>query len=625
MCVSSARYRYSEFPYNQEWVYQFLTTENNNLDNNKTPYKKIEYSLQDGEEKAEVEIRLHLYYVEFIINGEPTYRPVFDWDWLATIEETDIFFHLLLMTVTLYDRYDIVEQEIIRRLYSLRLTLSKNQIQTIAALFAEHICLISIIDDRYCLEDEDYLEDKDSEESCKEYQKSYKDSSIPPIDPAQLLARLSYVIFMEDSSKLYGALCTPSISTNWIKVFEQPLNGTVHTLFAEECSVNSEDELKQIAMNMLQQQVTTSQYALENLVNLPIAVYLTPSGNMEKNINIPKELTEQQITQQSLTEAIKLFQNGTINRLEFSWKLPFNVKQEYEARRSLVFLKDGGNYVCLLFDDNYVECYGLPVHQSRYKWIEEDFDFVPFLKEKLFSKHIHKSFHTIEIQLEFVFKSIQFLNGFSYWTQAINVSHGRNKYNIDKQLLGNFPVEWAHNNLSDKIYLDIYPSSFTLTNLQKETETIEIKTSNRFKLQNAFQKFLKGEAQEFCLNWSSFNLVLLQEDRRYMLVFLQNETSRFCVANKESYLQTNEEHSKTELFCGKITPSYLLHTDIAAFRNSLELLLAKLDDPQCIINEFGQYTNEEPTEQWTYKIICKEFLKKDKRRMKEYLSTNYTK
>ncbi len=604
MCVPRFCYQYSDFQYNQTWIYKFLTTENDCLDNGKTPYKKIQYSLQDGEERAEVEIRFHLYYIDFIINGEPTYRPVFDWDWLATLEETDMFFHLLLMTVTLYNQYDIVEQEIIRRLYLLDLPLSKNEMNTIAGIFAKYICSLSMTNDSNITE---HLEDENDEE----YSQADKNNSFQPVDPVQLLSQLSYVIFTEDSSKLYGAICAPSI--NWIKVFEQPLNENPEFLFSQKCLVNNEDKLKRFAIDMLQEKVAISEYPLEKLVHLPIAVYLTPDKSEANQINIPKVLTGQQITLEHLREALNLFAEKKINRLEFSWEtqLPFTVKQEYQARRSLVFLREDEKYVCLLFDDASVECYGLPVNPSQDKLMEEDFEFVPFLKEKLFSKHIHKSFHTIQIQLERVFQSIFFPNGYHLWSQAINVSHGRNKYNMDKQLLGNFPVEWAHNNISDKIYLDIYPDSFALTNLQETSETIILKTSNRFKIQTAFQQYLKGQAQQLCLNWSYLNLVLLQENGQYMMVFLHRDNAEFCVADKQSYFKSNNEDAAKELFLGKITPSYLLHKDIAAFRNHLELLLAKITEPECILNEFAQYTNTNLPKEWSFQTLCEEFLGKE--------------
>ena len=45
------------------------------------------------------------------------------------------------------------------------------------------------------------------------------------------------------------------------------------------------------------------------------------------------------------------------------------------------------------------------------------------------------------------------------WDYAVNVDHGRVKYNLDKQLLGDFPAERARNRPSAHFYFSCYTDS----------------------------------------------------------------------------------------------------------------------------------------------------------------------
>ena len=86
-----------ELPWLEEWSRRFLGVEGDCAPEPKTVICALE--------KDRVEVRFHLRYVDFLLNGALVCRPCLEWDRVAGLADTDAFFFLLPITVAVYNRY----------------------------------------------------------------------------------------------------------------------------------------------------------------------------------------------------------------------------------------------------------------------------------------------------------------------------------------------------------------------------------------------------------------------------------------------------------------------------------------------------------------------------------------
>ncbi len=524
----------------------------------KTPmsqYRSIHCAFQDKDEVAKVEIRFFLNHMDFWVNGSYVFRPIFDWDWLAKMEDCDIFFYLLPITVTFSDRTAAVKQEILHRLSITVPFLDDNELNLLSAELAKHVC---------CIPSEELFD--------------LSTGAPTAITAEDLLSTLPCCVLMEGYDNLWG--CNWSSDKPELTVFTHVRYRNVVDSVLSFPDV-SDEEMAQIAMETLQTLIRPLDYCVSKITVPPVAVYADPNlEEIEKDpehirANMPRELLKEQITKESLVELLSLFESGKINRLEISWEIELfhNVQQNYPGRRSLVFIKEDEKQVCMCFDDAEGEVYALECPCSS---DSSQTYFVPFGLDQLFPKHVHSSFSTIRNQLKFVFESMNYPNGTKSWSQAMIVYHGRNKYNMDKRMLGGFPVEWAHNSISEKYYMEDYPSTISATNLQDVCDSYAITSSNRFKFQSVMQQFMKGQLKKLCLSWFGVNhIVLLRDDTRYLFAFLkdENQSALLSVADLDAYKNAD---SSEEDFLGHAIPSYLIYRDPEHLRAAVELLFAKI-------------------------------------------------
>lgn len=165
------------------------------------------------------------------------------------------------------------------------------------------------------------------------------------------------------------------------------------------------------------------------------------------------------------------------------------------------------------------------------------------------------------------------------WDYAINVSHGRSKYNLDKQLLADFPMERAHNRPDAPFYFSFSPDFAACMDQQGNVETLEVGPVSRNRLQQMMIRFLKGNFRKLRLTWGKEegrrqHIVLLQDNGRFLMAWLQEEkrTVEYHVADVRTYLDVEGKKYPKDTFQGRVTPAYLIHDGVTSVRNALELL-----------------------------------------------------
>ena len=292
---------------------------------------------------------------------------------------------------------------------------------------------------------------------------------------------------------------------------------------------------------------------------------------------------------------------------------------DYEPRRSLVLMKSGGRYVCFYFDDFCAESYALLEKPEIYGQDKHVPQAVPFRQSRLFPNVLHRNFFTIRRHLETIFSQVSWPNNVKpmavrIWSYAVNVDHGRVKYNLDKQLLGGFPMERAHNRPDARFYFYEHPSSAARVDDGGSVETLAVTEGNRPKVQKLLADFLLGGGQKLRLTWGKTagerrHIVLRQDSGRFLLAWVREDkkTAEFHAADKWTYMDVEGKKYPKDTFLGKVTPSYLIH-DLPALRNALDLLLANLDRPQRVTSPMGEYARENPVKPRPYETLRAELV-----------------
>lgn len=594
---SLLEYLNQELRYLTEWSREFLEVSDETIHP-----KSFTYTL--GVDT--VEVRFHLRYMEFFVNQNPVYRACLSWKRVFELTDTDLFFFVLPITATTYDEFKTVKAEILRRLEDT--AAPKDSRSLIAACLAGQVCSLPLPGEAGLALD---IDGEESPEIC----------SLPPESV------LPFEVFAEDTDHLYG--CEWIEHSHALFLFEQlPIGRQMlrNGVFDDVADAKSAIILSR---QILRETLSPPPFPMEMLVNLPNAVYAKPDFNVvckdEDKPSLwssPVELSGEAVTCEKLEELLAQFADDRLERLELSWNItaPIGEELDYDTRRSLVFIKGGGGYACLYFDDFRAKSYALLEKPELYGKMKDDLSKVAFRQSKLFHDVIHRGFSSIRRHLDVIFRQVSWPNNVDFmaggiWDYAMNVSYGRSKYHLDKQLLGGFPVERAHNRPDAPFYFSFYPASAAFTDEQGGVEMMEIGTANKSKLQQTLLRFLKGDFCRLRLTWRTEagrreHIVLLQDGGRFMMAWVQEEkrTVRYHVADVGTYLDVEGKKYPKDTFQGRVTPAYLIHDGVVPLRNALELLLAELNESDKVTGRFAEYAGEKPVKERPYEVLWAELV-----------------
>ncbi len=589
-------YLNQELPYLPEWSRKFLGVEGGG-----TP-EPVSVTLKLGKDKFTVQF--HLRYQSFLRNGEPARRPCLIWDQLMEwAPNTDTFLRLLPITAADYNQYDAVREELLHRLEDT--AAPEDGRAFIAACLADQVCGLPI-------PDAVGMEDAEEPEWAK---------SLPPV------SFLPYQIFAENTEVLY--LCIWFQRDRVLALFQQTPFGQKLMEGGEFHGIEDAQAAEALAKQLLEDQLHPKGFPMEALKVLPESVYVQWDHSVVCHDedprplwSIPRELHGEKVTAERLEEYLEFFAAGRVERLEWSWRCAFPVDEspmDYEPRRSLVLMKSGGRYVCLYFDDFCAESYALLEKPEIYGQDKHIPQAVPFRQSRLFPNVLHRNFFTIQRHLEKIFSQVNWPNNVKFlagglWSYAVNVGHGRVKYNLDKQLLGGFPMERAHNREDAPFYFYEYPSSAARVDDGGNVETLVVTEGNRPKVQKLLADFLLGGGQKLRLTWGKtagkrWHIVLRQDSGRFLLAWVREDkkTAEFHAADKWTYMDVEGKKYPKDTFLGKVTPAYLIH-DLPVLRNALDLLLANLDRPERITSPMGEYAGENPVKPRPYEALWAELV-----------------
>jgi len=587
-------YLNKELPYLPEWSGQFLRVEEEGIP------EPVCLTLEFG--KDMLTVQFHLRYISFLRNGVPVYRPCFVWEQLLErAPDLDTFFLLLPVTAAVYNQYGEVREEILRRLPDT--AAPEGSWAFIAACLADQVCGLPIPDAA----------------GTEDVQESERVRNLPPV------SFLPFEVFAENTELLY--VCVWFQRDGTMGLFQQtPFGRRMIDVDQLEDREDIEDPqtAAELARQVLEEQMHPKGFPMEALKVLPEAVYAQwdyAVRSRDKDLpplwSTPVNLHAEAVTAEKLEELLTLFSTGRVERMEWSWKCAFPVDEapmDYEPRRSLVLMKNGRRYACLYFDDFCAESYALLEKPEEYGQNKTRPESDPFRQSQLFRDVLHRNFFTIRRRLEKIFSQVSWPNNVKFmaggiWDHAVNVDHGRVKYNLDKQLLGGFPAERACNRPDALFYFYFYPDTAVRVDDAGEAETLEVTEGNRPRVQRLLADFLAGGGQTLRLTWGKAaekrrHIVLRRDGGRFLMAWVREdqETVRFHVADKWTYMDVEGKKYPKDAFLGKVTPAYLIH-DLPALRNALDLLLANLDHPERITGPMGEYADEKPVKPRPYETL----------------------
>ena len=592
-------YLNQELPYLPEWGRRFLRVEGEG-----TP-EPVSVRLAFGED--EIEVRFHLRYMSFLRNGVPVYRPCFLWEQLVELAAVpDTFFFLLPITAAVYNQYETIRGEILRRLGDTAAPEEGRKI--IAACLADQVCSLPAPD---AVGLEDAVE--------SEWVRSLPPESVLP-----------YQIFAENTELLY--VCIWFQRDRILALFQQTPYGQQLVEGGQLEDIEDAETAQELAKQLLDGHLNPKGFPMEALKVLPEAVYaqwdLAVCGRDAREMDLPPlwstpvKLLGDEVTSEKLEEFLTLFSTGRIERLEWSWPCAYpadELPMDYEPWRSLVLMKSGGWYVCLYFDDFCAESYALLEKPELYGKENGRQEFVLFRQGKLYRNVLHRNFFTIRRRLDRIFSQVSWPNNVKYmaghiWDYAVNVDHGRVKYNLDKQLLGGFPIERARNRSDAPFYFYEYPDFAVWKDAAGTIEALEVTEGNRPKVQALLADFLSGSGQKLRLTWGREtgkrrHIVLTQDSGRFLMAWVREDqqTAKFHTADRRTYMDVEGKKYPKDTFLGKVTPAYLIH-DLPALRGALDLLLANLDRPERVTSSMGEYAEEKPVKPRPYAALWEELV-----------------
>ena len=592
-------YLNEKLPYLPEWSRKFLEVKDGEV-----PIPESVDCTLGGDH---IEVRFHLRHMSFLRNGEQIYRPCLPWERVSTLRDTDTFFFLLPITMEPYNQYEAVKAEILRRLEDT--AAPEDGRAFIAACLADQVCGLPIPDAVGL--GAAFERDKDEKEE-------------EPLPPE---AFLPFEVYAENTEVLY--VCVWFQQDQILALFQQTPFGKKMVEGAKFEGIEDAQTAVALAEQLLDDQFHPKGFPMEALKVLPEAVYIQWDNSVvchdedpRPRWSIPRELHGDDVQADRLKEYLEFFAAGQVERLEWSWKCAFPADEppmDYEPRRSLVLMKSGGRYVCLYFDDFCAESYALLEKPEIYGQNKRIPDAVPFRQSSLFPDVIHGNFFTIRRHLEKIFSQVSWPNNVKFmagriWSHAINVDHGRVKYNLDKQLLGDFPMDRAHNRPDAPFYFYEYPNSAVRIDADGGAAVLEVTEGNRIRAQQLLTEFLAGEGQRLRLTWKKtvgtrWHIVLTRDGGRFLMAWIREDkrTVEFHAADKWTYMDVEGKKYPKDTFLGKVTPAYLIH-DLPTLRNALDLLLANMDRPERVTSPIGEYAWEKPGKPRPYEVLWAELV-----------------
>lgn len=530
-----------------------------------------------------IEVLFHQRYIEYRVDTTPVYRPCLHWAaLLENLREDDHSLFLLLpVAAAAFDQYGAVRDELLHRLE--RTAAPSQDRHMIAGFLAGHIC-------------------------CLPVSESLQDAGELFVVRKDALESLPMELFMENEEHLYG--CSWFQKRGTLIFFEQTVTGRRDLPRSYYEGIDQEAAALPMARRLLQTLASPTGFDLSLLAQLPDMICV------QRQYAPAETLEEEEINEEKLETLIEQYALGSLNRLQLHWR-----------EGSLVFLRGERGFACLYFDDLWDTYYILLSMPEVYRTAEDiQKHYVSFGLGKLPDYGIHQSTVSIISRLDKVFGQMGRGQSFAMrvedqllWAVGSSGSLGRQRYRVAKQKLGGFPAEQVQNYILAKFVISHYPEQIEKELPDGNSSVIEIDSGNMDEVKLALVEFMQNKLRRLRLSWNlqseeqewyPFHIVLLQEDKRYMMAYLRDDIQQaeYYVADVRTYMDVEGKKYPKESFMGRVTPTYLIHSDARRIRNCLDLILDDMGDLSAITGQFAAFAPENPVKPRRYEEIRRELI-----------------
>ena len=188
------------------------------------------------------------------------------------------------------------------------------------------------------------------------------------------------------------------------------------------------------------------------------------------------------------------------------------------------------------------------------------------------------------------------------WDSNTSQMNGEHKRHMAQQKVGGFPPHRGRNRLAARFVMNKYPVELEQVGLDGERTMTAIKSGSYGRAADALSQFMKEKLGRLRLSWEfktpeggAFrrHLVLLQDDGRFMMAWLQDDKDRaqYHIAERSG------EDDGTDVFLGRSVPARLVHHDLKGIRNCVDLILDDMDNTDPVTERpEGFETAQEPYE-----------------------------
>lgn len=614
-------YLQDQLPYSPEWARRLLGLEEGQ---DASPVSRR--VVLDG---MEIEVRMHLYYVEYRADGQEVFRPFLPYRKVTALGTEEL---LLLLPIVLPADGES------------KLNFYGPDDRKLALRLQERLAETSLPPENRA---------KVAECLSRELMQRFSDMKNNQTQSGD--AALPLRIYRETSDTLYCAEWNQDEQVMCLYV-EQAQNGM--RLHSSEIYDFIKDETQAAALGkeLLDRMIAPPPIDCSCMAKLPETVYAS------KPLSPVRVLANEDITTETLNGLLEQFAEGELNRLEFSfapspWELKAEEAESYSRKRALVFSKKGPGYSCFYFDDTKYIFFALMKRSDSIG--AAGAVFVRLTHRELPYQCVFTSFEPIRCNLGKILRtaskaeistetnSTAQMND-CVWRAAwggVFIQNRRVKYNLGKQELGGFPLERAFNSERQPVILDQSPDTLNQHPLELEQRTqdgtvkiTQIDGIKKTLFSEAIKQFFQGDVVWLRLSWDvspdvyrqhfaprffeiiltrrtgrpmQGHIILRREGDRYTMLCLQDlaERAEYYVADIRTYMDVEGKKYPKDSFLGKTMPAYLIHKDPIALRNRLDLLLDCMECMIPVTNRFAEFAPESPVKARDYDSIREEFVK----------------
>ncbi len=496
-------------------------------------------------------IRLYVSYVQYYLDDEPIWRPIFDWESVSRLPDGALFWLLLPVTKAEQTRRQEVEISIRRRLSGLALPGCREE--RAAALLADYLT------------------------------------------PGESVSGNTEIVRREIDGILYR--------------FQAYGDGRLRCFCGRKESRHGAGRYQDI-----REAVARGMEWLAAMEALRSAVPRLPRKALPDAIHIRRYAAsslvlegKEMITPENTADWVDAFltgQAGTpghIIRLELSWGDRCAQPGTARAADSLVLLEKDGRYLALYFRGRgFLSVYGAMGRRELYR-ADGNHEMTCFGTQPIPEYFIHES---REFLAERIHRLLQEIGGvgepcldFPQWSFLPVRTGNASAFQLARRQFGDFEEEAARNNLRETLTIPCRPD--WICYLSKQAAEPELLKGTRLfsQLPFIFHDFLDGRIVKMQAGWEEdgrlrCSVLLLQEEGRYLLLYRDHfrNFGEYLVGDRSGYLNAEGKIRRIP-FYGRKVEFYLLHDSPQTIRDGLDILLPNIRQAHTVMGKFTEWAH----------------------------------